>query len=68
MYVVQLCVYARTLIHTYVHVCRDFYRKRIPGGHIEAFYTLGGGGLAMYPSAHTQGGMIHLGGVGEGPL
>ena len=30
----------------------------MPGGHIEAFYTLGG--LAMYPSAHTQEGMIHL--------
>ena len=30
----------------------------MPGGHIEAFYILGG--LAMYPSAHTQGGMIHL--------
>ena len=38
------------------------------GGHIETFFTLGdgGGGVAMYPSAHTQGGMIHLRGGGGG--
>ena len=40
----------------------------MPGGHIETFYTLGGGGLAMYPSAHTQGGIIHLGGGQSAPL
>ena len=59
------CMYIR-IVHT--NRSGIFLEKNAGGGILKLATLQGGGGLAMYPSSHTQGGMIHLRGGEVPPL
>ena len=58
---VCVCVCVHVCVCLYVCV-RDFSRKKCQWGHIEAFYTLGGGGGASHVPICS-----HAGGGGHDP-